>query len=136
MNCKPLEEAGPGQEKVNFSLSSLRVRRWRRSSWVHFSIQLEPVVSPTQRFCLSLANKIYCGLALVKIGRTRTEPKLCYRRLLVKEINMQECGDSRSTSSGYALTAIALQFIDKNFSLFAAGTLFFHICCFSHESTR
>ena len=78
MNCKPLEEAGPGQEKVNFSLSSLRVRRWRRSSWVHFSIQLEPVVSPTQRFCLSLANKIYCSLALVKIGRTRTEPKLCF----------------------------------------------------------
>ena len=92
MNCKPLEEAGPGQEKVNFSLSSLRVRRWRRSSWVHFSIQLEPVVSPSQRFCFFLANKIYCGLALVKIGWTRTEPKSCFPMSLTSSSSTSERG--------------------------------------------
>ena len=44
-------------------------------------------------------------------------------------------GDSQSTSSRDALSAIAMRFIDQFFSLVAAGTIFRHIY-FCHERRR
>ena len=92
-------------------------------------------------FChLKFFRRQRSGLALDNIGEEEPNENRVFRclrrhcRPFVTDINKVEYGDGRSTSSGDALSAIAMRFIDEYFSLFAAWTVF-RLIYFRHERT-